>query len=133
LSDFLIENKIKTAIVTSTKTDEAVDCLKSAGIYSRFGTVVGFGDTPTGKPTPLPYIKAMNRLGVTCAESLAFEDSPNGIRSAVSAGIRTVFIKDLAEPPRDVLETVYARLENLQQGIKFIQKFVCKGEKYAAR
>ena len=56
-----------------------------------------------GKPDPLPYRVALERLGVAPEEALAFEDSPSGVRSAVGAGIPTYALltghraKDLLE------------------------------------
>jgi HAD superfamily hydrolase (TIGR01509 family) len=130
-SDYLLENGIRTAIVTSTRTAEAIECLKSAGIYGRFDVLVGFDDTETGKPTPLPYLEAVKRLNTSTETCVAFEDSPNGILSAASAGIRTVFIKDLVQPPDSVLAKTYARLESLEQAREFIQN-LCRGKSYTA-
>ena len=55
-----------------------------------------------GKPAPDVYLTAARRLGVTAAGCLALEDSPNGIASARSAGMRCVAVPDplLAEDPR---------------------------------
>ncbi|MEO0869584.1 MAG: HAD-IA family hydrolase [Cyanobacteria bacterium J06642_11] len=49
-------------------------------------------DLPKGKPDPLPYQTALNRLAITAAEALVFEDSPTGVRAAVAAGIPTIGI-----------------------------------------
>jgi sugar-phosphatase len=55
-----------------------------------------------GKPAPDVYLTAARRLGVAAAACLALEDSPNGIASARSAGMRCVAVPDplLAEDPR---------------------------------
>jgi beta-phosphoglucomutase len=50
-----------------------------------FDVVVTDGDTTSHKPDPEPYLKTMSMLGVTGAETLAVEDSPNGMLSAKSA------------------------------------------------
>ena len=39
------------------------------------------------KPDPALYLLALERLGVTADEAIAFEDSPNGILAAKRAGI----------------------------------------------
>jgi sugar-phosphatase len=55
-----------------------------------------------GKPAPDVYLTAARRLGVAAAVCLALEDSPNGIASARSAGMRCVAVPDplLADDPR---------------------------------
>ena len=55
-----------------------------------------------GKPAPDVYLTAARRLGVAAAACLALEDSPNGIASARSAGMRCVAVPDplLAGDPR---------------------------------
>jgi mannitol-1-/sugar-/sorbitol-6-/2-deoxyglucose-6-phosphatase len=47
-----------------------------------------------GKPAPDVYLTAARRLGVAAAACLALEDSPNGIASARSAGMRCVAVPD---------------------------------------
>ncbi|MBD0343290.1 MAG: HAD-IA family hydrolase, partial [Coleofasciculus sp. Co-bin14] len=51
-----------------------------------------------GKPDPMPYQVALEHLGVSSKSAVAFEDSPSGIRSAVSAGILTVGIATTHDP-----------------------------------
>lgn len=59
-------------------------------------------DEARGKPAPDVYLTAARRLGVAAAACLALEDSPNGIASARSAGMRCVAVPDplLADDPR---------------------------------
>jgi HAD superfamily hydrolase (TIGR01509 family) len=47
-------------------------------------------DAERAKPRPTLYLEALERLGVSAAEAVAFEDSPNGVRAATAAGIFTV-------------------------------------------
>ena len=46
------------------------------------------------KPDPELYLQALEKLGVEASEAIAIEDSPNGARAAVAAGIATVVIKN---------------------------------------
>ena len=59
-------------------------------------------DEARGKPAPDVYLTAARRLGVAAARCLALEDSPAGIASARSAGMRCVAVPDplLAADPR---------------------------------
>ena len=59
-------------------------------------------DEARGKPAPDVYLTAARRLGVGAAGCLALEDSPAGVASARSAGMRCVAVPDplLAADPR---------------------------------
>ena len=59
-------------------------------------------DEARGKPAPDVYLTAARRLGAAAAGCLALEDSPAGIASARSAGMRCVAVPDplLAADPR---------------------------------
>lgn len=46
------------------------------------------------KPNPELYLQALEQLGVQANEAIAIEDSPNGARAAVTAGLHTIVIKN---------------------------------------
>lgn len=78
------------AAVTNAPTANAELILTGLGIKHRFQTVVIGDDLPRGKPDPLPYQIACERLGITSEKCLAFEDSRSGVQSASRAGIVTL-------------------------------------------
>jgi HAD superfamily hydrolase (TIGR01509 family) len=49
-------------------------------------------DAERAKPRPTLYLEALERLGVSAEEAIAFEDSPNGALGAKRAGIYVVGI-----------------------------------------
>jgi HAD superfamily hydrolase (TIGR01509 family) len=77
---------IPMAAVTNAPTENAELMLTGLGVKQRFRTVVIGDELPRGKPDPLPYLIAMERLGVAAADCLAFEDSRSGMLSASRAG-----------------------------------------------
>lgn len=78
------------AAVTNAPRANAELILGAIGITHRFRAVVLGDQLAHGKPHPLPYLEGLRRLGATAAASLAFEDSPSGIRSASAAGIAAI-------------------------------------------
>ncbi len=54
------------------------------------------------KPDPEIYQKACEALGAAPQEAVALEDSPNGIRSAHAAGMRTIVVPDLVQPDGEI-------------------------------
>jgi len=50
----------------------------------------GCGDiVPHKKPAPDIYFWVLDKLGLSAAECIALEDSENGLRSSLAAGIKT--------------------------------------------
>jgi beta-phosphoglucomutase len=81
---------LKRALVSNAPRANAEFMLQVLGVAERFPLVVLGEQLPRAKPDPLPYRTALDRLGTRAAHSLAFEDSPAGIRSATGAGLSTV-------------------------------------------
>jgi len=81
------------AVVTNAPPDNAAAMLAAIGLADRFRTVVCAADVARGKPHPEPYRLALHRLGAAANESLAFEDSPTGIASALAAGLTTIGLR----------------------------------------
>jgi len=64
--------------------------------YQPFRVIVGGDDVQFSKPHPEPYLTAAAALGLEPIDCLALEDSPTGVRSALSAGCRVVGIAHIA-------------------------------------
>ena len=84
---------VRLAIATTT-TPENVDALlhhalapDAAGWFE----VIAAGDVvPAKKPAPDIYVYTLEQLGLPASACVAFEDSENGLRSALGAGVATV-------------------------------------------
>jgi beta-phosphoglucomutase len=82
----------KLALVTNAPAENMHHELEVLGLRDAFDVRVLAGELPAGKPDPLPYLRALELLGVQASEGFAFEDSVSGIRSAVGAGLRVAGI-----------------------------------------
>ncbi|MEW5771701.1 MAG: HAD family hydrolase [Pseudomonadota bacterium] len=80
--------------VATTTTPENVTALLRHSLAEdgpEWFQVIAAGDiVPAKKPAPDIYVWAMRELGLRPEECLAFEDSENGIRASLGAGLRTV-------------------------------------------
>ena len=92
-----------TALVTNAPAENARAMTEALDLAGFFDAEVLAADLSAGKPDPIAYSTALERLGVAAEEALAFEDSPSGIASAVGAGITTVGIASTHDP-RKLLE-----------------------------
>ena len=85
---------IKIGLATSSDRawiDKYVDLL---GIGAYFDCYCTADTVKNVKPDPELYLQALDKLNVSANEAIAIEDSPNGARAAVAAGLHTVVIKN---------------------------------------
>lgn len=115
LLSFLKDNGYKTAIATSTAPERTEKYLKQVGLYKYFDKVVCASMVKQGKPKSDIYLKACEELCLNPWECMAIEDSPNGIRSASSAGCVTVMVPDQDGPDEEMLSLTYAVAKNLNE------------------
>ncbi|MCJ8274867.1 MAG: HAD family phosphatase [Psychrosphaera sp.] len=110
---------IPIAVATSTRTEPAEKKLKMAGIFDHFDVVVGGDQVAHSKPNPDIFLKAAEILACDPSSCIAFEDSPNGVRSAVAAGMTVVQIPDMIEPDATLLELGHIVLDEISDVLKF--------------
>jgi HAD superfamily hydrolase (TIGR01509 family) len=79
--------------VASSSTHRWVDeHLARLGLTHFFEAVKCSDDVARTKPEPELYLSALDALGVSALEAVAFEDSPNGVTAARRAGLLVVAI-----------------------------------------
>ncbi len=88
------------AIVTNAMRPNADAMLEAIGLRDAFDTIVIGEECARAKPDPEPYLEAMRQLGVTPAESIAFEDSPSGLAAAAASGAYVVGIRSALDDAR---------------------------------
>ncbi|EFP96881.1 HAD family hydrolase [Vibrio caribbeanicus] len=103
LLEWLQANKVRTAVATSTQKDVALVKLKLAGLDCYFDNITCGCEVTQGKPNPEIYLLAAQRLGLKPQCCLAFEDSNNGVKSAVAANMVTYQIPDLVTPSEEII------------------------------
>lgn len=100
----------RSAIVTSATRPLAVARLGYAGIPVPCHMITA-NDVIHGKPSPEPFLKGAALLGLAPADCVVFEDSPAGIASARSAGMKTIALQTTY--PANQLQAAHAIIGNL--------------------
>jgi len=93
LIDAASQAKLRLAIATTTSPVNIAALLRSAiGADWRqfFGIVEDASTAANKKPHPQVYLQTLQRLQLPAAHCLAFEDSANGLRAAIGAGLATL-------------------------------------------
>ena len=107
LLDYLREQGIRCAVVSSGSRSYIVKALQRLGLLDFFEIIVAGDDdvmregcsvhgAPHHKPHPFPYLHAATRLGLRPERCIAFEDSIPGIRSAQAAGMLVIGVRNSA-------------------------------------
>jgi beta-phosphoglucomutase family hydrolase len=88
----LYDRGFKMAIASSTVIENIRLIAGSLGIEKYFEAIITGHDVTKGKPDPQVFLKAAQRLGVSPANSIVFEDAVAGIKAAKRAGMHCVAI-----------------------------------------
>ena len=75
-----------------------------------------------GKPEPDIYLYAAEKTRTCSKNCIALEDSLNGIKSASSAGCKTVMVPDLDRPSAEAIPLLYGVADNLIDVKRFFVK-----------
>lgn len=122
---YLRENNIRTAVATATPRERAVNLLDKIGVLGYFDVIVGGDMVETGKPAPDIYLKAAELLELSPESCAAFEDSPNGIRSAYSAGCQAIMIPDLTQPEEEIMPMLSGVYDTLDAAVEYFENRRC--------
>jgi beta-phosphoglucomutase-like phosphatase (HAD superfamily) len=93
LFDEALKAGVQLAIATTTSPVNIAALMRHAvgeDWRLNFSAVEDASTAPIKKPHPQVYLQMLERLQLPAARCLAFEDSSNGLRSAMAAGLATV-------------------------------------------
>lgn len=86
------ETYCKTGLATMSYRQEVTHVLKSLDLEKSLDVVLTREDVQRAKPDPEIYLLAATRLDVPPEECLVLEDSPNGVRAGVAAGMNVIAV-----------------------------------------
>ncbi|MBQ4068366.1 MAG: HAD family phosphatase [Lachnospiraceae bacterium] len=115
---FLKDNDKKVAVASSTRREVVEAEIRDAGLLKYFDILVCGDMVAKSKPEPEIFLKACELLEVSPSRSFGIEDSYNGIRSASSAGLRTIMVPDRMEPDdemRNLSEVILPSLVEVKE------------------
>ncbi|MCS7151072.1 MAG: HAD family phosphatase [Endomicrobia bacterium] len=113
----LKEKDKKLAIVTGSDK-EIVDADLPKEIFNILDVIITSDRIAHRKPHPQPYLKALELLNAKVDESIAVENSPTGILSAKSAGLKCIAIPTTL--PKEKLQIADLIVENHSELKKYL-------------
>jgi HAD superfamily hydrolase (TIGR01509 family) len=90
----LLSAEYRLCIVTSSKRNHFDAIHKYSNYLQHFEFIISLEDVKKSKPSPEPYIKAVEKLGLGVEDCLVVEDSYRGLESAKAAGLECILIKN---------------------------------------
>lgn len=106
----LRQSGIKTALVTMSMRRMATTVVDLID-FDAFDVVIAGDDATRPKPFPDPYLQACGLLGVAPGQTVAIEDSPNGLRSAVASGASVIGVPLMVSLAGAGAHTIWDSLE----------------------
>jgi HAD superfamily hydrolase (TIGR01509 family) len=86
--------------LASSSNREIIDLfLELSGLGRFFAVTVSSEEVARGKPAPDVFLEVLRRMEADPADSVAVEDSENGIRAAKAAGMRVLALPNPHYPP----------------------------------
>ena len=98
LLDALKLEGVPCAIAT-TSSNEMASLVAAAAPQGAITVVVGSEGVSQTKPSPEPYLRAAELLGVRASDCVAIEDSANGLASAIASGATSIAVPNDAVLP----------------------------------
>lgn len=118
---FLKENNIKIAIASGSSRATILHHLGEVDGVDLFDAIAGGAEVQNGKPAPDIFLHTAKKMGVDPADCFVFEDSANGVRAGVAAGMRVFGIPDVAPLGNEVERLLFAKLDTLDAAIPHLQ------------
>ena len=122
LLKYLKFNQFKIAVATATDYERTKLYLNKINALSYFDKIVCGNMIKRGKPDPDIYLEASKQLQLSPDECIALEDSPNGIKSAYSAGCHVIMIPDLSLPDSSLEKKLMTVCKSLDEVIVVLEK-----------
>ncbi len=107
----LLKNKCLLGVVSGSDRAVVMDLIHRF-FPDRFRVIVTGSDVSEGKPSPEPYLKAVEQLEIGLDECIVVENAPLGVESAKRAGLYCIAVP------------VYVKADLLKSADKIIQNHV---------
>jgi sugar-phosphatase len=111
----LKQHECKIGLATNAPQSLVPLVLEKLEIADYFDCTVSSSEVDQGKPKPDVYLLALDKLGVSATETLAFEDSPSGLKAATAAKIRTIVVPSIQDFEEADFEEAELKIRHLEE------------------
>lgn len=101
LLSLLKKKRIRCAVVSCSQKVRVFPSMEHSGVSDAFECIITGEEVEQGKPAPDAYLLAAEKLGVLPYNCLVLEDSVNGGKAGLAAGMDVALIPDLILPTEE--------------------------------
>ena len=120
------EAGIPTALASSNSSSVIAYYLDKAGMTSDFDVLVCGDSGFPSKPAPDIFLRAAILTDAAPQRCVVFEDSPNGLKAARSAGMRVYMVPDLVPYNDSLAPYCDGVLKDLGEAIGLLDSMICR-------
>ena len=124
LIKFLKKNKVKIGLASGTSRGLVEHHLNELKIMEVFDAIVAGTEIENGKPAPDIFLLTAEKMGVKPEDCFVFEDSENGIRAGVTAGMKTIGVPDIVNFSPEIKQILFKELEDLSEAIEILKPYL---------
>ena len=121
---FFKSKGIRMAIASGSPRDMIAENLKIVGGEEFFEITVGGPDVLNSKPAPDIFLLAAEKLGVDPADCFVIEDSENGLKAGIAAGMKAIGIPDVAEFGEEIKRLITAEFSSLLEALDYFKTII---------
>jgi HAD superfamily hydrolase (TIGR01509 family) len=122
---------LPVAVASGALRDEIETILTTAGLLNHFAVIISAEDVNQGKPEPEIFLTVLARLNaqlengppIAAADCLVIEDSKEGIRGALRAGMKCLAVTN--SHPAELLKEANAVVRSLEEVDLFFLEKLC--------
>ncbi len=104
---------MQLALATSTNAPTVKRYLSEMGLSDTFDLIITGEQVVHSKPQPDIFLLCAEKLGISPDECVVVEDSQNGVRAGIAAGMRTVMIPDMQPCTEELRQGLWRCLSDL--------------------
>lgn len=106
------------SVASSSPMGHITHRLRHTKVLDYFSHLTSGQEVSRGKPNPDIYLLALQKLGLSAEDCIAFEDSELGAQAAIAAGLRVVVVPDLKQPSAFVQQHAHQVVNSLQHWLQ---------------
>jgi HAD superfamily hydrolase (TIGR01509 family) len=124
LVEFLKLNGIKIGLASGSSRNSINHNLNQLNAFDFFDTVVAGHDVANGKPAPDIFSLTAEKMKVNPEDCFVFEDSSNGVRAAIAAGMKCIGVPDIVDFSSEIQKLLFAKLNDLSEAIEILKPYL---------
>ena len=107
-------NNVMCSLASSSANAHIQHRLSYVNVLHFFSHTTSGQEVANGKPNPDIYLLAIQKLDVAVEDCIAFEDSEQGARAAIAAGLKVIVVPDLKQPSDFVIKNSFKVVGSLE-------------------